>query len=179
LSPLSVIAIPLVLIVIGIVLNSMRIVHDQPPYSLENDPAKKLADERQANYHFFYLQRARILQRQKRIGQYSCLVLAAVIASSWMLYADAVKATTTSKQISAIQTLSVAGSQEAVLSLTLSDGSKTQYLVKALEPRNVNTHMTDENSKQAIQNSRLTSLGTAVNDGDAKVPLGIALRIAN
>ena len=38
-SPLSVIAVPLALIIIGIVLNSIHIVHDQPAYSLENDPA--------------------------------------------------------------------------------------------------------------------------------------------
>jgi hypothetical protein len=47
LSPLSVIAVPLALIIIGIVLNSIHIVHDQPAYSLENDPANKLAAERQ------------------------------------------------------------------------------------------------------------------------------------
>jgi hypothetical protein len=179
LSPLSVIAVPLALIIIGIVLNSIHIVHDQPAYSLENDPANKLAAERQSNYHFFFLQRARMLKRQKRIGQYSWLVLGVVIASSWLLYSDTVKATTVSKQISAIQTLPVAGSREAVLSLTLSDGSRTQYLVKATEPRSAISVMTDERVKEAIQNAQLTSLGTAVNDSAATVPLGIALRITN
>ena len=178
-SPLLVIAVPLALIFIGIVLNSMHIVHDQPAYSLENDPTNILAAERQANYHFFFLQRARMLKRQKRIGQYSWLVLGVVIASSWLLYSDTVKATTVSKQISAIQTLPVAGSREAVLSLTLSDGSRTQYLVKATEPRSAIPVMTDEHVKEAIQNAQLTSLGTAVNDSDATVPLGIALRITN
>jgi hypothetical protein len=179
LTPVSVVAIPLTLILIGIVLNSIQVVHDQPEYSLEADPTNKLAAERQANSHFFYLQRARILKRQKRIGQYSWMVLGVVIASSWLLYSDAVKATTVSKQISAIQTLPVAGQKEAVLSLTLSDGSKTQYLVKAMDSRSSISAVADEHAKEAIQNSPLTSLGTAVNDGDAAVPLGIALRIAN
>ncbi len=178
-SPLSVIAIPLALIIIGIVLNSLHIVHDQPAYSLENDPVNKLAAERQANYHFFFLQRARMLKRQKRIGQYSWLVLGVVVASSWLLYSDAVKATTVSKQISAIQTLPVSGSKEAVLSLTLSDGSRTQYLVKATEPRSAISVMTDEQAREAIQNAQLTSLGTVINDGTATVPLGLALRITN
>ena len=49
------------LIVIGILLNSFHIVHDQPAFSFEEDPTNKLAAERQANYHFFQLQRARLL----------------------------------------------------------------------------------------------------------------------
>jgi hypothetical protein len=81
-SPLFVIIIPLALTMIGILLNSFHIVHDQPEYSLEEGPANKLAAERQANYHFFQLQRARILQRQKRVGQYAWLVLAVFITSS-------------------------------------------------------------------------------------------------
>jgi len=168
------------LIVIGIVLNSFHIVHDQPEFSFEEDPAHKLAAERQANSRYFFLQRARILKRQKRIGQYGWLILAVFIASSWWLYGDAVKATTVSKQISAIQTLAVAGSsKDAVLSLTLSDGSNAQYLVKALEPQTVNTTKTVEHSKETIQNWQLASLRTAVNVGDAKLPLGIALKISN
>lgn len=178
-GPVSIIAVPLALILIGIVLNSIHIVHDQPEYSLETDPANKLAAERQANCRYFFLQRARILKRQKRIGQYGWFVLAVFIASSWFLYSDAVRATTVSKQISAIQTLPVSGSKDAVLALTLSDGSKTQYLVKATEPRSPTPAATDERAKVAIQNSQLADLGTAVNVGDATVPLGIALRIAN
>jgi len=168
------------LIIIGITLNSLHFVHDQPEFSLETDPTNKLAAERQANSRYFFLQRARILKRQKRIGQYGWLILAVFIASSWWLYGDAVKATTVSKQISAIQTLAVAGSsKDAVLSLTLSDGSNAQYLVKALEPQTVNTTKKVENSKETIQNWQLASLRTAVNVGDAKLPLGIALKISN
>lgn len=84
-----------------------------------------------------------------------------------------------SKQISAIQTLAVADSNEAVLSLTLSGGSNVQYLVKALEPQTVNTTKTVEHSKETIQNWQPASLRTAVNVGDAKLTLGIALKISN
>lgn len=170
----------MVLIIVGIVLNGLHIVHDQPQYSLEADPIDKLAAERHANYQFFHLQRARILKRQKRVGQYGWLVLVLFIASSWFLYSDTIKATTISKQISAIQTLPVEGAKEAVLSLTLRDGSKTQYRVKATAPaQSAVSAVSDEHAKEVIQNFELASLGTAVNDGAAAVPLGIALRIAN
>ena len=103
----------MVLIVIGILLNSFHIVHDQPAFSFEEDPTHKLAAERQANYHFFQLQRARLLKRQKRVGQYGWLVLAVFVGSSWFLYSDAVRTTTVSKQISAIQTFAVAESKDS------------------------------------------------------------------
>ena len=167
------------LIVIGILLNSFHIVHDQPAFSFEEDPTHKLAAERQANYHFFQLQRARLLKRQKRVGQYGWLVLAVFVGSSWFLYSDAVRATTVSKQISAIQTFAVAESKEAVLSLTLSDGTNVKYVVKASEPYTAQLPKQAEHSAEILQDWQLASAGTAVNVGDAKVPLGIALRISN
>jgi hypothetical protein len=84
-----------------------------------------------------------------------------------------------SKQISAIQTFAAADSKEAVLSLTLSDGSKIQYLVKSPEPRNVNATREEEPLRESVQKWQLASLGSALNVGDAGVPLGIALRISN
>lgn len=72
-SPLLVIVIPLALTIIGIMLNSFHIVHDQPAFSFEEDPAHKLAAERQANYHFFQLQRARLFETPKE-SQSICLV---------------------------------------------------------------------------------------------------------
>jgi hypothetical protein len=118
------------------------------------------------------------LKRQKRVGQYGWIVLMVVVASSWFLYSNAVRATIVSKQISAIQTFAVADSKDAVLSLTLGDGSNVKYLVKAEPPV---AHMTksDEHSAEILQNWQLASLGTATNVGAATVPLGIALRIAN
>ena len=130
-SPLFVVGIPLALTILGIALNSFHIVHDQPQFSSDQDAADKLAAERQAHDRFFRLQRARMLQRQKRVGQYGWLVFAVFIASSWWLYSDAVKITAMSKQVSAMQTMAVANSKDTVLSLTLSDGSNVQYVVKA------------------------------------------------
>ena len=178
-SPLFVVIIPLVLTLIGIMLNSFQIVHDQPAFSLDEDPANKLAAERRANYHFFQLQRAPHLKRQKRIGQYGWLVLAVFIVSSWWLYSDAVKATTASKQISAIQTLPVADSSEAVLSLTLSDGSHIQYLIKAAQPRSANPTGREEQAGESVHKWEFASLGTALNVGGARLPAGIALKMSN
>ncbi|HEX2932325.1 MAG TPA: hypothetical protein VHV54_21535 [Candidatus Binatia bacterium] len=167
------------LIFIGIVLNGFHIVDDQPGVSFAEDPAHRLAAERQANYHFFQLQRARLLERQKRVGQYAWLVLAVLIATSWWLYADAVKATTASKQISALQTFALADSKEAVLSLTLNDGSNIKYLVKAAQSQNVYAAERDEALKKSVQKLELASLKSALNVGDTTLPLGIALKMAN
>jgi len=178
-SSLLVIVIPLALTIVGIIwLNGFNIVHDQPEYSLEEDPVNKLAAERQANYHYFRLQRARILKRQKRVCQYAWLVLAVFVASSWLRYSDAVKATTVSKQIIEIQTLAVADSKDTILSLTLKDGSHVQYVVKAAAPLGASTAASEQRS-ETLENWQLASLVTAVSLGDVAVPLGIALRISN
>jgi len=84
-----------------------------------------------------------------------------------------------SKQISAIQTFAVADSKEAVLSLTLSDGSNVKYVVKVAEPYTAQSLKRDDPSAEILQNWQLASAGTAVNVGAAKVPLGMALRISN
>ena len=84
-----------------------------------------------------------------------------------------------SKQISSIQTFAVADSKDGVLSLTLSDGSNVKYVVKASEPYTAQSPKRAEHSAEILQNWQLASAGTAVNVGDAKVPLGMALRISN
>ncbi len=195
-NPLLVIAIPLVLMTIGMILNSFRLSFDQPASSPEQDPAKRLDAERQAYRKFFDLQRSRFLTRQKRVGQYSWLVLAVFVASFWWIYFDTVNKTTASKQIAAIQTLPVVESKDIVLSLTLSDGDNIQYLIKSptlnlavsdgtntqyiKSPQAGTSGATAKEglSKEAVQNWRLTSLGTAMSIGDAEMPLGIALNIS-
>ena len=52
-NPLWVVAIPLVLVIAGMVLNSIGLSFDQPPSSPEQDPAKKLEVEREAYRKFF------------------------------------------------------------------------------------------------------------------------------
>ncbi len=195
-NPLLVIAIPLVLMTIGMILNSFQISFDQPESSPEQDPTKRMAAERQAYRDFFGLQKTRSLKRQKRVSQYAWLVLVAFVASSGWLYLDTVNKTTASKQVAAIQTLPVVESRDIVLSLTLNDGGNVQYLIKSPTPTLTVSDGTDtqyvkspkaeassatakeELSKEAVQNWRLTSLGTALSIGDVKVPLGIALNIS-
>jgi len=75
-------AIPSMLVILGMILNNFQVVFARPQYSLEEDPAKKLAAERR----FFDLQRVRFSKRQKRVGQYGWLV--AFVAFSWWLYLD-------------------------------------------------------------------------------------------
>jgi hypothetical protein len=122
------------------------------------------------------------------------LVLVAFVASSVWLYADTVNKTTALKEISAIQTLPVVESKDVVLSLTLSDGNNIQYLIKSptmtlvvgdstntqyiKSAKNWGATQHEGLSKEAIQNWRLQSLGTATSIGDAEIPLGIALNIS-
>ena len=79
--PLLVIGIPLVLICLGMILNSIGLSFDQPPSSPEQDPTKRLAAEREAYRQFFDRQRTRAVKRQKRVSQYAWLLMIATIGS--------------------------------------------------------------------------------------------------
>ena len=197
-NPLLLIAIPMVLLTIGMMLNSFRISFDQPATLPEQDPAKRMAAERQAYRDLFALQKTRSLKRQQRVGQYAWLVLAAFAVSSGWLYFDTVNKTTALKQVAAIHTLPVVESKDVVLSLTLSDGANVQYLIRSPIPTLTLTvgdgtgtqyvklpraeasgvAAKAELSKEAVQNWQLTSLGTALSIGNAEMPLGIALNIS-
>lgn len=176
---LYVVAVPIVLVIVGMILNGVQLSFDQPQSSSENDPGKKLEAERRAYRSLFDAQRSRSMKRQQRVGQYAWLVLAAFITSSLWLYFDTVKATTVNKQVAAIQTLPVDGSKDRVLSLTLIDGGNIQYVIKQGTAEKTAGAAKDGFSKEAVQNWRLTSLGTALSMGDVDLPLGIALRIPN
>ncbi len=195
-NPLLIISIPLVLMTIGMILNSFRLSFDQPASSPEQDPTKRMAAEKQAYRDLFNFQRARSLKRQKRVGQCAWLVLVAFVASSGWLYLDTVNKTTVSKQIVAIHTLPVVESKDIVLSLTLSDGDNIQYLIKSPtltltvsdatntqyirspKPETSGATAKEGLSKEVVQNWRLTSLGTALSMGNAQMPLGITLNIS-
>jgi hypothetical protein len=94
--PLLVVAVPLVLIVVGMVLNSIGLSFDQPPSSPEQDPVKKLTAEKEAYRQFFDRQRSRAIKRQKRTGQYAWLLIFATIGSFIWLYMGTVNSTTLS-----------------------------------------------------------------------------------
>ena len=52
-NPMFIVAIPIVLVIIGMVLNSTGLSFDQPPSSSEQDPAKRSAAEADAYRRFF------------------------------------------------------------------------------------------------------------------------------
>ena len=190
-NPLLVVVAPLVLVIIGMILNSIGLSFDQPESSPEQDPAKKLAAERQAYRAFFDLQRKRSLKRQKRVGQYAWLVLVAIIASSWWMYLDTVSKTAASNQIAAIQTLSAAEEKaegkaerkverkDVILSVTRHDGTNVKYLVKSEKAGTSGVAGKEGLSKETVSSWEISRLTTALSVGDSALPLGIALKISN
>jgi len=173
-------AIPSVLVIVGMILNSLSLSFDQPASSPEQDPAKRMEAERQAYRKFFDLQRSRFLKRQKRVGQYGWLVLATFVASSLWLYLDTVNKTTASNQIAAIQTVPVVEGKDVVLSLTLSDGNNVKYLIKKSEKTSTSGVAVKEGlAKEPVPSWEVSRLGTALSIGEIQLPLGIALKISN
>src|ERR1043166_142616 len=130
-NPMLIVAIPIVAVIAGMVLNSIGLSFDQPPSSAEQDPAKRAAAEGETYRRFFDLQRKRAVTRQKRVGQYAWLVIIAIIGSFIWLYMYTVKKTAVSTQIAALQTLPTEEGKETVLSVTLKDGSNVKYLIKS------------------------------------------------
>ena len=173
-------AIPSLLVIIGMILNSLRISFDQPASSPEQDPGKRLEAERQAYRTFFDLQRNRSLKRQKRVGQFAWLVLAVFVVSFVWLYFETVNATTAAKRISALQTVPTAEGKETVLTVILSDGNNAKYLIKSATGDGASDAAVKGGfTKEAVSSWELSSAGTALSVGDSVLPLGIALRISN
>src|SRR4029434_134181 len=92
-NPVFIIAIPLGLVILGMILNSWDLGYNQPPSSAEQDPLKKLTAEKESYRKFFELQRSRSIKRQKRVGQYSWVGLAALIRALILLFPDNVTQT--------------------------------------------------------------------------------------
>ncbi len=173
--PLLVVAIPLALIMLGMVLNSIGLSFDQPPSSSEQDPAKRLAAEREVFRNFFDRQRNRALKRQKRVGQYGWLLIIATIGSFIWLYVDTLGKAALSNRIASLQTLGSQEGKHLILSMTLSDGSNVKYLINT--QKDVGTK--EAVSKETVSSWELEKLGTALSVGDNALPLGVALKIAN
>jgi hypothetical protein len=178
-NPFLVIAFPLVLVIVGMILNSIGLSFDQPASSPEQDPTKRMAAERQAYRDLFDLQRTRSLKRQKRVGQYAWLVLVAFIVSHLWMYFDTVTRTTAWNQIAALQTVATEEGKEMVLSVTLSDGSNAKYLIKLTKADTLDAATKDGISQQKVSSWELSSLRTALSIGDNPLPLGVALKISN
>jgi hypothetical protein len=177
-NPLLVIAIPLVLVIIGMILNSMGLAYDQPPSSQEQDPAKRAAAERETYRKFFNLQRSRSVTRQKRVGQYGWLLMAAFIGAFIWLYMDTVKKTTLATQVASFQTLGTEEGKQMVLSVTLSDGSNVKYLIKLPPADKSNGAAKEAVAIEKVSKWELERLGTALSTGDSTLPLGVALKIS-
>lgn len=178
-NPILVVVAPLALVILGMILNSVPLSFDQPESSPEQDPAKRLAAERQAYRAFFDLQRKRSLKRQKRVGQYAWLLLVAIIASSWWMYLDTVNKTTALNQVAVIQTLSASEGKELVLSVTLRNGENVKYLIKSEKAGASGAAAKDGLSKESVSSWEMSRLGTAQSIGDKALPLGIALKVSD
>ena len=112
--PIVITLIPIVLVIVGMVLNSFDLGFNQPPSSAEQDPAKRAAAEGEAYRRFFDLQRKQAVARQKRIGQYCWLLVIAIIGSFIWLYMYTVTKTTATTQIAALQTLQTEAGKDTV-----------------------------------------------------------------
>src|SRR3954467_5586980 len=103
--PMFIVAIPIVLVIIGMVLNSTGLSFDQPPSSPEQDPVKRSAAEADAYRRFFDAQRKNAVKRQARVGQYAWLLIVAIIGSFIGLYMYTASNTRIATRIATIQTL--------------------------------------------------------------------------
>jgi len=177
--PMLIVAIPIVLVIVGMVLNSIGLSFDQPPSSSEQDPAKRAAAEGETYRRFFDLQRKRSVTRQKRVGQYAWLLMVAIIGSFIWLYLYAVNKTTAITQIAALQTLPTEEGKETVLSLTLKDGSNVKYLIKAPTADALEAAKKDGISKQKVSSYDMAQSGTALTIGESPLPVGVALKVSS
>jgi len=183
-NPLILIAIPLGLVILGMILNSFGLSFAHPPSSQEQDPAKRLAAERDTYRKFFDVQRSQSMKRQKRVGQYGWLLMASFIAAFIWVYTDTVSKTTVSTQVASLQTLATEEGKQMVLSMTLSDGSNVKYLIKLperlVQPKadKLAAAESPEVSIEKVSKWELERLGTALSIGDNPLPLGVALKIS-
>jgi hypothetical protein len=176
--PLLIIAIPLGLIILGMILNSFGLGFDQPPSSPEQDPIKRLTAEKESYRQFFDRQRKRAVTRQKRVGQYGWLLMAAFIGAFIWLYMDTVNKTSLSSRIAGLQTLGTEEGKQMVLSVTLSDGNNVKYLIKLPQTDKLEAAAKDSTGREKVSSWELEKLGTALSIGDNLLPLGVALKIS-
>ena len=177
-NPLIIIAVPMGLVILGMILNSWDLGFNQPPSSAEQDPVKKLTAEKESYRKFFDQQRSRSVKRQKRVGQYAWLVMASFIGAFIWLYADTVNKTSLSTRIAGLQTLATEEGKQMVLSVTLSDGNNVKYLIKLPEAGKAQVATADAVKLEKVSSWELERLGTALSTGDTPLTLGVALKLS-
>ena len=177
--PMFIVAIPIVLVIIGMVLNSTGLSFDQPPSSPEQDPAKRGAAELDAYRRFFDVQRKQAVKRQQRVGQYAWLLIVATIGSFIGLYLYTVNKTSVATRVVTVQTLPTEDGKETVLSITLKDSTNVKYLIKQPTGETVEAAKKEGLSKDKVSSYEISQLRTAFNLGDSPVPRGIAVKVSN
>ena len=178
-NPLLLIAIPLGLVIVGMILNNFGLSFAYPPSSQEKDPAKRLAAERDTYHKFFDLQRTQSMKRQKRVGQYGWLLIVAFIGAFIWLYTDTVNKTSLSSRIAGLQTLGTEEGKEMVLAVTLNDGNNVKYLINLPKANKLEAAVKEDVKIAKVSSWELERLGTALSTGDNPLPLGVALKISN
>lgn len=177
--PMLVVAIPLVLVILGMILNSIGLSFDQPPSSAEQDPAKRAAAESENYRRFFDLQRSHAVKRQKRVGQYGWLLIVAIIGSFIWLYMYTVKKTTVATQVAMLQTLGTEDGEDEVLSLTLKDGSNVRYVIQSPKAVTPDAASKEGVSKEKVSSYEVSQLGKALSIGETPLAVGVAVKISN
>lgn len=177
--PMFIVAIPLVLVIVGMVLNSIGLGFNQPPSSSEQDPEKRAAAEKEDYRRFFDLQRRQAVKRQTRVGQFAWLLMVAIIGSFIWLYMYTVNKTTVATQVAAFQTLATEEGKEMVLSITLKDGSNVKYLIKSPQADALQAARKEGISKEKVSSYEISQIGTALNIGESPLPLGLAVKISD
>jgi hypothetical protein len=178
-NPLLIIAIPLGLVILGMILNSFGLSSAYPPTSQEQDPAKRLAAEKESYRKLFDLQRSASVKRQKRVGQYGWLLMAAFIGAFIWLYTDTVNKTRLSSRIARLQTLGTEEGKQMVFSVTLSDGNNVKYLIKLPQADKSEAAVKEDVKIEKVSSWQLERLGTALSSGDNPLPFGVALKITS
>ena len=178
-NPLIIIAVPMGLLILGMILNSWDLGFNQPPSSTEQDTVKRLTAEKESYRKFFDQQRSRSIKRQKRVGQYGWLVVASFIGAFIWLYADTVNKTSLSTRIAGLQTLATEEGKQMVLSVTLSDGNNVKYLIKLPQADKLQTAAKEAHApSEKVSSWEIERLGTALSTGDNPLPLGVALKMS-
>lgn len=177
--PMFIVAIPLVLVIVGMVLNSTGLAFNQPSGSLEQDLGKRAAAELADYRQFFDVQRRQAVKRQPRVGQFGWLLMAAIIGSFIWLYQYTVKATTAQTRVAVLQTLPTEEGKDLVLSITLKDGSNAKYLVKTGKDQPLDAATKEALSTQKVSSYELSQGGAALDIGSTPLAVGTAVKIAD
>ena len=105
--------------------------------------------------------------------------MAVFIGAFIWLYMDTVNKTSLSSRIAGLQTFGTEEGKQMVLSVTLSDGNNTKYLIKLPQADKLEAAAKQGAAKERISSWELEKLGTALSIGDNPLPFGVALKISN